>query len=79
MNDKGRPPTRLVVIQGSAANVYDGTQHVAGWNTGDADHLIDTEYAGQVLAEAYTEEWMATMTADGRVFPLLGQPGDDRG
>ena len=71
-----RAPTRLMVIARSSAAVYAGTQRLGGWSTGEGGHPFDADFCDQVLPSIYDLEWMADMAEQGRVFPLLDQPGD---
>ena len=69
-------PTRLMVIQGGNASCHYGVTRVAEWSTDNDQFPFDAEYYRQVAPMIYDEEWAASMVEQGRVFPLLDQPGD---
>ena len=69
-------PTRLMVIQGGSASCHIGVTKVAEWSTENDKLPFDAEYYRQVAPSIYDADWAASMVEQGRVFPLLDQPGD---
>lgn len=71
-------PTRLVLISGPDLALYEGRQRISQYETEGRTAPIDRGYLAEVLEAVYSPEWSDAMTKEGRKFPMLVQPGDER-
>lgn len=75
---KSALPTRLMVINGDKASLYVGGVQAGVWGTGDQAQAFDRDSLDELSPMVFDADWSALAQADGRRFPLLEQPGDER-
>ena len=60
--------TRLVLIHGTKATVFDDAQEIHQWDTKDPAHPVDAWYYQELEPLVFNAEWQQSMTDSGRRF-----------
>lgn len=65
--------TRLLVIHGTRAALYDGNEQIAVWDTKDPEWPFDKEDYDGIEPEVFPIEWLGKMHHHGRRFPIMSE------
>ncbi len=63
--------TRLILIHGTKAAMYDGRKEVHVWDTNDHQHPIDKLYYQELEPKVWSLDWLSGMLGKGRRFDAL--------
>ena len=61
--------TRLLLIHGSKAAMYEGASEIHLWDTNDIECPVDLDHYESLETQVFSAEWLKDMSDAGRRFP----------